>query len=207
MSRPRVVTVYEGEGWWKDYDNACHHAALHQGLAPIALRLAAANIPFTVDQTGGYCMAIGIYLTTDREHYIYVTNVAECIPDGATIDDLRWCVCRYFPEHDDFDEYWSPLAEGGTTEEATAAIAAELKALRTVGASPDVEGSEGVFRDAYAAGLAPMALSLAMLRVPFTVERTVGPCIALYVPLASGTAARARRGEGLGTLAGRVPDV
>ncbi|GLX06720.1 hypothetical protein [Microbispora sp. NBRC 16548] len=181
----KVTDVEVDAAWFEQYDRGCFYAAFHQGLAPIALRLAAAGIPFAIDQTGGYCMTIGVYLTSDREHWIWVNNPAECAEPGTPVDDLRWYAARYYPEHDDYPEHWAALVEGGTTEHVTAAIADRVRALRTAGAHPKVRDTETLFRDAYTAGLAPMALALATMRVPFTVERVVG--LGLRVPLTADT--------------------
>ncbi|MBB2749244.1 UNVERIFIED_ORG: hypothetical protein FHR35_009157 [Microbispora rosea subsp. rosea] len=183
----KVTEVEVDAAWFERYDRRCFHSAFNYGLAPIALRLAAAGIPFSVDQTGGFCMTVGVYLTKDREHWIWVNNPAECAEPGTPVDDLRWYACRYYPEHDDYVEHWATLIDGGTTEQVTAAIADQVRALRTAGAHPSVRDTEGLFRGAYTAGLAPMALALANARIPFTVERTFGACVELFVPLTAGT--------------------
>jgi hypothetical protein len=170
--------------WWRGYDNACYYAALNQGLAPLALRLAAAKIPFRVEQTGGFCMTIGSYLTKDQSRYIWVTNVQEGIEPGTTVDDLRWYACQY---HDvNADRNWRELTASGTCNEVATLIATELKGWG-VDCSPDVEGSDELYRDAYAQGLAPMALRLALKGMPFTVERPDSDATVLQVPLTSST--------------------
>lgn len=42
----------------RDYDADCRTAATRQGLDPLTEALAAANVPHTVEQTGGFCMAV-----------------------------------------------------------------------------------------------------------------------------------------------------
>ncbi|WP_336214324.1 hypothetical protein [Nonomuraea sp. LPB2021202275-12-8] len=181
-----VTTVNADAAWWRGYDNACYRAALDQGLAPIALRLAAAKIAFTVDQTGGFCMTIGVYLTEDGRHYIWVTNVHEGTEPGAAVDDLHWVVYRYYDPSTDDDYRYTELAASGTCREAATLIAAEL-AKEGAAVSPDVEGSEVLYRDAYAQGLSPMALHLAVDRIPFTVERPDGEATVLQIPLTPTT--------------------
>lgn len=176
-----IKSVVKSAEWWRGYDNGCYEAASDQGLAPIALRLAAARIPFTVEQTGGFCMTIGVYLT--NKHYIWVANTDEGIGPDATIDDLRWAAYRY---NDDDWENPTELTESGTTEDTAAIIAREMKGWG-VDATPDVEGSQDLFRDAYTEGLAPMTLRLGLSGIPVTVDRSHTYAPILRVPLTATT--------------------
>jgi hypothetical protein len=42
------------------YEFACQNAATDQGLDPIMSTLAAAGVEYSLDQTGGYCMAVSV---------------------------------------------------------------------------------------------------------------------------------------------------
>jgi hypothetical protein len=181
----RVTRMQGDAARFERYNNSCYRAALHQGLAPIALRLAAANIPFTVDQTGGFCMTVGVYLTPDPDHYVWVTNVNEGVAPESTVDDQLWYVCRYFPEEQiqqDTLQPWTALAESGTTQAAARLIATELEKAGTAGVAPDVEGTEELFRDACTQGLAPMALRLTVERIDFTVQQPDNLATVLQIP-------------------------
>ncbi|MEV4806718.1 hypothetical protein AB0K18_42550, partial [Nonomuraea sp. NPDC049421] len=182
-----ITTAYVDDAWWRGYDYACYRAALGQGLAPMALRLAAAKIPFWVEQTGGFCMTIGVGLTNDR--YIWVTNARERIEPDTTVDDLRWYACEYRDDGPDVDREntATELTDAGTCQETAAVIAEELRGSGVDDVTPDVEGSQTLYRDAYAQGLAPMAVSLTINRVPFTVERPDGDATVLQIPLTPET--------------------
>lgn len=87
-----------------DYDAACRRAATNQGLDPIVSRLRAERIPAQIEQTGGFCMTVGIYHEADMDEdgprpYLWITTTSEW---GENADPDAWVVCEY--QWDDSDE-------------------------------------------------------------------------------------------------------
>lgn len=56
-----------------DYAKACADATEAQGLAPVVVALAAAMIPVTVDQTGGFIMCARVSHPTDPARWLWIT--------------------------------------------------------------------------------------------------------------------------------------
>ena len=56
------------------YEEACEQAATAQGLDPATEALRAAGMPFTVDQTGGFCMMIRVPFAEEAKRYFGITN-------------------------------------------------------------------------------------------------------------------------------------
>jgi hypothetical protein len=80
-----ITTVYKDEAWWKGYDSACWRAALRQGLAPMALRLALAGIAFTAERPDGDATVLQVPITPEAP--LRVTAAEDVGPD---VEDLRW---------------------------------------------------------------------------------------------------------------------
>jgi hypothetical protein len=82
-----------------NYHEACKQATTDQGLDPVVDFLSRADLPVTVDQTGGFCMVAAVY-SKDRSHWVWVTD------DGEYFGDQPLYHLGYYTE-----EYEEPVAE------------------------------------------------------------------------------------------------
>lgn len=56
------------------YEQACEEAATARGLDPATDALRAAGMPFTVDQTGGFCMMVRVPFAEEAKRYFGITQ-------------------------------------------------------------------------------------------------------------------------------------
>lgn len=77
-----------------DYVGKCISATIRQGLSEVMACLALADIPFRLEQTGGWCMVLMVPRPKDNREL------------GIIVDDGPWWVCErvWNDEIDDFDE-------------------------------------------------------------------------------------------------------
>jgi hypothetical protein len=99
------------------YDDACRAAATDQGLDPLRAALDAAGIRHELEQTGGFCMTVGVYRHDLR--YLWATEVGVYEPDR----EYRYLVCEY---DEQTGEQLDTLADGVTTDQAVGVIDAWL---------------------------------------------------------------------------------
>ena len=70
------------------YAARVEYATENQGLLPITDALARAGVPYTVDQTGGFCMCVNVPLAEGGTPYLYVT--ASDYDDGTAVVGMYW---------------------------------------------------------------------------------------------------------------------
>ncbi|MBM3661165.1 MAG: hypothetical protein FJW95_16905 [Actinobacteria bacterium] len=108
------------------YEEACAFATTRQGLDPIVAAIAAAGIPVTVNQTGGFCMCVRVEHPTAAAS-VWVTVDQGDYNDARYGDDDDWqpapdtfLACVY-PDDEDGGE-GATLTEAATIPETVAAI-------------------------------------------------------------------------------------
>lgn len=63
------------------YEDACKAATTQQGLDPMTRHLREAGIPAVVEQTGGFCMVLTVYLNEGHTEWIGITREEFCEGD------------------------------------------------------------------------------------------------------------------------------
>lgn len=84
------------------YTEACAASATDQGLDPIAAALAKQGVPFSVDQTGGFCMCINVPLSEGGAHWLYMTSAHEAFgidADATAVGEYWDCEALYGGEY------------------------------------------------------------------------------------------------------------
>ena len=88
------------------YAARCAHATTSQGLDPIIDVLRAAGIPYTVDQTGGFCMCVRVPLIEGDSQYLYLT-LAEGVYTNAGPGSVA--IVRYWDHDNGENQCWLDL--------------------------------------------------------------------------------------------------